>query len=76
LADDIAPYWEEHEWISIDADARSSEWIDIDLNTQMATQILLDPDGHHEWILEADIDLEASRSEDRAVVRPTGVRRR
>ena len=76
LADDIEAYWDEHEWIGIDADARAGTWIDIDLDAQTATQILCDPDGHHEWVLEADIDLDASRSEDRAVVRPARVRRR
>jgi superfamily II RNA helicase len=76
LADDIAHYWDEHEWIGIDADARSSEWFAFDRNAQMATQIINDPDGHHEWVLEAEVDLEASRSEDRAVVRPARVVRR
>ena len=74
LAEEIAPYWAEHEWIGIDADARSSEWFDFDRDAQMATQIMNDPDGHHEWVLEAEVDLEASRSEDRAVVRPVGIR--
>ncbi|MEQ8840532.1 MAG: DUF3516 domain-containing protein [Acidimicrobiales bacterium] len=86
LADDIAPYWDEHEWIGIDADARSGEWFDFDRNadgsttpdasTCMATQTLLDPSGHHEWVLEAEVDLEASRTEERAVVRPVRVVRR
>ena len=76
LADDMATYWNEHEWIGIDADARSSAWIDIDLDAQMAIQTLSDPDGHHEWVLEAEVDLEASRLEERAVIRPVRVRRR
>ena len=76
LAEDMAPYWDEHEWIGIDGEARRSEWFAFDRDAQMATQIIDDPDGHHEWVLEAEVDLEASRSEDRAVVRPIGVRRR
>jgi superfamily II RNA helicase len=76
LADDMAAYWDEHDWIGIDADARSGQWFDFDPDAQMATQILVDPDGHHEWALEADVDLEASRSEDRAVIRPVRVTRR
>lgn len=76
LAEDIAAYWDEHEWIGIDAEARSSAWITIDLDAQMATQTLSDPDGHHEWVLEAEVDLEASRLEERAVVRPTSIIRR
>jgi superfamily II RNA helicase len=76
LADDIAEYWEEHEWIGIDADARSGTWFTFDRDTQTATQTLSDPDGHHEWVLEADVDLDASRTEERAVVRPARVIRR
>ena len=76
LADTIAPYWDEHEWIAIDADARSGEWFELDLDAQTATQTLCDPDGHHEWVLETDLDLDASRAEDRAVVRPSRVVRR
>ena len=76
LSDDMADYWDEHDWIGIDADARSGEWFGFDRDAQMATQILVDPDGHHEWVLEAEVDLAASRTEDRAVVRPVRVIRR
>lgn len=76
LADDMAPYWDEHEWIAIDADARAAQWFDHTPGATMATQILVDPDGHHEWVIEAEIDLDASRNEERAVVRPLRVRRR
>jgi hypothetical protein len=76
LADDMAPYWDEHEWIAIDADARAAQWFDYTPGATMATQILVDPDGHHEWVIEAEIDLDASRNEERAVVRPLRVRRR
>lgn len=76
LADDIAAYWEEHNLIHLDADARSTEFIDIDLDAGLATQIICDPEGHNEWILEAEIDLETSDAEDRAVVIPVSIRRR
>ena len=76
LADDMATYWEEHEWIGIDADARASAWFELTPDATMATQILMDPDGHHEWFVEAEVDLDASRSEDRAVLVPVAVRRR
>ena len=76
LADDLAPYWDEHDVIHLDADARSAEFIDIDLDAGFATQIICDPEGHNEWILEAEVDLDASDAEDRAVVVPVSVRRR
>ena len=50
--------------------------IDIDLDAGFATQIICDPEGHNEWILEAEIDLDASDAQDRAVVVPVSVRRR
>ncbi len=75
-ADDMAAYWEEHDQIHIDAAARAAEWVDIDLDSGRASQTLCDPEGFNEWVLEAEIDLPASDAEDRAVVRPIGVRRR
>ncbi len=74
--DDLEAYWHEHDHIHIDAAARSSEWIDIDLDSGRAVQTLCDPEGFNEWVLEAEIDLEASDAEERAVVRPTAIRRR
>ncbi|MDW3219270.1 MAG: DUF3516 domain-containing protein [Acidimicrobiales bacterium] len=76
LADDMAPYWDEHDWIGIDAEARSSTWFDLSPDATTATQILCDPDDHHEWYLEVRVDLDASRSEDRAVIVPLAVTRR
>ncbi|GJM39622.1 MAG: helicase [Acidimicrobiales bacterium] len=76
LADDMAPYWDEHDWVGIDADARSSTWFDLSPDATMVTQILCDPGDHHEWYLEVTVDLEASRSEDRAVIVPVAVKRR
>ena len=76
LADDVAAYWEEHTVMHLDADARSTNFIDIDLDAGLATQIICDPEGHNEWVLEAEIDLDASDSEERAVVIPVSIRRR
>ena len=69
-------YWDEHDTIGVDADARATRWVDVDLDTGRVAQTLHDPDGDHEWVLDAEIDLDASRAEDRAVVRPRGIRRR
>ncbi len=71
----VEDYWQAHDSIGIDADAHSSRWVQIDVQLGRATQTLCDPEGHSEWVLEAEIDLEASRREDRAVVTPTRVRR-
>ena len=37
LADDMAAYWDEHDHIHIDADARAAQWCEIDLDTGFAT---------------------------------------
>ncbi|MYA75798.1 MAG: DUF3516 domain-containing protein [Acidimicrobiaceae bacterium] len=71
----VEEYWQAHDAIEIDADARSSRWVVIDLPRGRATQTLCDPEGYSEWVLEAEIDLEASRNQDRAVVTPIRVRR-
>ena len=76
LADDMAAYWDEHDHIHIDADARAAQWFEIDLDTGFATQTICDPAGFNEWVLDAEIDLEASDEEERAVVIPVAVRRR
>lgn len=70
----VEAYFKAHDTIEIDAEARSSRWVTIDLSRGVATQTLCDPAGYMEWVLEADIDLEASRLEDRAVVTPTQVK--
>ncbi len=71
--DGIEAYWAEHDRIEIDADARSRRWVSIDLDAGRVIQTITDPAGHMEWRLEAEIDLDASRVEDRAVVRPRQV---
>ena len=69
----VEDYWDEHDHIEIDADARATRWVTLDLEGGRAEQILTDPEGHMEWRLEAEVDLDASRREDRAVVRPLRV---
>jgi len=73
LEADMAPYWESHDHIGIDGDARAGEWFSFDHGSGSARQILCDPEGHHEWVLEAEVDLAASDATERAVVRPLRV---
>ena len=72
--DGVEEYFRAHDSIDIDAEARSSRWVTIDLPRGLATQTLCDPEGYMEWVLEAEVDLEASRREDRAVVIPVQLR--
>jgi len=75
LAEAMQPYWAEHDAIHIDAAARAADWFQLDLDAGTATQTLCDPEGFHEWVLDAEVDIEASDAEERAVVRPVNVRR-
>ncbi len=69
IAADFAAYWEEHEAIPLSADARGPGLVDIDLERGVVRQTLLDPEESGRWLLEGQIDLEASRAEGRAVMR-------
>ena len=67
LAEALAPYWEEHDEILIDADARSGSRVLFDDDGEVV-QILSDPDGYFEWRLVASVDTDASRAEGTAVL--------
>ena len=71
LADVVDSYWDEHDWIGIDAEARSAAYFSYDeagVDRRAVTQWLLDPAESNEWRIEAEVDMERSREEGRAVV--------
>ncbi|MEM9033797.1 MAG: DUF3516 domain-containing protein [Actinomycetota bacterium] len=63
----MAPFWESHDEIVTDADARGPSHHVVD-GTRIE-QTIVDPEGFHEWVLIGEVDLPASRDEGRAVVR-------
>jgi superfamily II RNA helicase len=71
-------YAEEHESIATDGHARSTEFFEVDEQgrTWTVRQVLVDPDGDHEWILLAEVDLDASDEQGVAVLELKDVRRR
>ena len=71
----MTPYWEEHDSIAIDGDARAGTWFQLERGSGRVAQTLHDPAGYHEWIIEAEIDVERSRDLDQAVVRPVRIGR-
>jgi len=75
VVEQMRDYWDDHDFISIDGDARSKEWISIDMASGRIVQTICDPDGHNEWVIEALIDLESSSSRQEAIVVPVGIRR-
>jgi len=75
LVEQMSRYWDDHDTIVIDGEARSKNWISIDLASRSVRQTICDPDGFNEWVIEARIDIDASSDKQQAVVVPVGVRR-
>ncbi len=75
--DAFNPYFAEHDFIGTGADARSSRLLVVDDGTRIwkVRQILDDPAGHHEWGIEAFVDLDASDEVGMAVCRVDAVAR-
>jgi superfamily II RNA helicase len=74
-ADALDPYWDEHDSIGTDADARSAAMLVIEEGpgSWAVRQILADPEGDHDWSITATVDLAESDAAGVAVVRITGV---
>ncbi len=71
----MAPYWDEYVRIETGGDARHVSLFDWDPATGVVTQILADPEGHHEWRIDARVDREASKLQGGAVLTLEGVGR-
>jgi superfamily II RNA helicase len=70
-ADSLDPYWDDHDEIGTDADARSSKMLDITEGPTewLVRQVISDPAGDHDWGISATIDLAESNEQGIAVVR-------
>jgi hypothetical protein len=63
LADAFVPYFDEHDAIEVDGDARGPGLFrlgDTGDHRWRLEQVLLDPQRHREWFLDVTIDLPAS----------------
>jgi superfamily II RNA helicase len=72
----LAPYWAEHPSLLVDADARSAARAHLERSPSeswVLRQTLSDPEGNHDFALSFAVDLEASRREDRLVMRWRGL---
>jgi superfamily II RNA helicase len=79
----LSSYWEEHDAILADADARGPHLLVVDTGSTggpesnervwRVRQILHDPNGDHDWGISAVVDLDASDETGGAVVRVTDV---
>ena len=73
----IEDYYAEHDRLLLDADARGPELLSVAEagRTWRVTQTLHDPEGHHDWVIEADADLDASDEAGELVLRTVAMRR-
>ena len=70
-------YYAEHDEIRLDADAHGPALLSVEETgrTWPVRQTLHDPAGHHDWVIEATVDLDASDAVGEAVVLATALRR-
>lgn len=76
-ADAMNAYFDEHDSLGTDADARSSAMLILDEGPAVWTvrQIFSDPAGDHDWGISATVDMDESNEAGEAVLRVTGVNR-
>ncbi len=72
----IEDYYAEHKQVLTDADARGPDLLTVSRDDAVwrATQTIHDPAGHHDWVIEAEVDLAASDDAGEAVVRTMSMR--
>ncbi|MBU2697519.1 RNA helicase [Pimelobacter sp. 30-1] len=73
----LEAYFTEHDRLLTDGDARGPVLLTVEKRpgtTWEATQTLHDPEGNHDWVIVADVDLAASDEAGEAVVRTVDVR--
>jgi superfamily II DNA/RNA helicase len=73
----IEEYYAEHDRVLLDADARGPDLLAVAETgrTWQVTQTVHDPEGHHDWVIEAEADLDASDEAGELVLRATAMRR-
>ncbi|WGX94421.1 RNA helicase [Nocardioides sp. L-11A] len=67
----IEDYYAEHDRLLTDADARGPALLALERSADrwVVTQTLHDPEGNHDWVIRAEVDLAASDEAGEAVVR-------
>jgi hypothetical protein len=58
----IGDYFAEHDSVGTDSDARGPDLFDLERTGRRwpVRQTLADPAGHHDWVIEAEVDVDAS----------------
>ncbi|GAB2452566.1 DEAD/DEAH box helicase [Nocardioides hungaricus] len=72
----IEEYYAEHDRVLLDADARGPALLAVveSGRTCRVSQTIHDPEGHHDWVIEAEVDLDASDEAGELVLRTTAMR--
>jgi hypothetical protein len=85
----LEEYFAEHDAINTAGDARGPELLQVQATTGvpagvddevprrlwLVRQVIDDPEGHHDWVIEATVDLDASDEVGEAVLQATAMRR-
>ncbi len=73
----IEDYYAEHEEVLLGADARGPSYLDArdEGRARHVRQTLADPAGHHDWVIEAEVDLDACDSLGELALMVTAMRR-
>jgi hypothetical protein len=78
----IEEYYAEHDVVGTDADARGPDLFVVERAAEagrsghwLARQTLADPAGHHDWVIEAEVDVSASDELGELVLTTTAMRR-
>lgn len=77
----LEEYYTEHRSVGLGADARSPKMLSMhdaghdEGRVRHVTQTLADPAGHHDWVIEAEIDLAATDEVGELVMLATAMRR-
>nr|WP_036489197.1 DEAD/DEAH box helicase [Nocardioides sp. Iso805N] len=73
----LEEYYTEHGSVGLDADARGPKMLAArdEGRIRHLTQTLADPAGHHDWVIEAEVDLDATDEVGELVLRTIAMRR-
>jgi len=72
----IEDYFAEHDYVGTDSDARGPDLFVVERTRRRWTvrQTLADPAGHHDWVIEAEVDVDASDRLGELVIITTAMR--
>lgn len=71
----LEEYYAEHDSVLTDASARGPDHFALSDDRRQVRQTIADPEGHHDWVIEATVDIEASDELGELVLTTTAMRR-